>query len=277
MKPVVNVVTLPNGVQLPFAEQGDPCGLPVVFLHGFLDSWRSFELVLRHLPASIRAIAPSQRGHGDASRPASGYRVLDFAADLAAFLDAVGVEAACVVGGSSGGLVAQRFALDHPGRVVALALLGSPVTLKDKPAVQELWNATISKLRDPVDPGLVRAFQASTLARPVPASFFEAMVRESLKVPARVWRETIAGFLEDDHSAELAAIAVPTLMLWGDRDALTKSDQARLRTAIVDSRLVVYEGAGHTLYWEEPARVAHDLVTFVEAVAGARPPRAGYP
>jgi pimeloyl-ACP methyl ester carboxylesterase len=66
-------------------------------------------------------------------------------------------------------------------------------------------------------------------------------------------------------------------MLWGDRDALTKSDQERLHTAIVDSRLVVYEGAGHTLYWEEPARVAHDLVTFVEAVAGARPPTAGCP
>jgi pimeloyl-ACP methyl ester carboxylesterase len=86
--------------------------------------------------------------------------------------------------------------------------------------------------------------------------------------------------MEQRHKAVLevlAGIAVPTLMLWGDRDALTKSDQERLRTAIVDSRLVVYEGAGHTLYWEEPARVAHDLVTFVEAVAGARPPTAGCP
>ena len=103
MKPVINVVTLANGILLPFAEQGDPCGLPMVFLHGFLDSWRSFELVLRHLPPSIRAFAPSQRGHAGASRPASGYRVLDFAADLAAFLDAVGVEAACVGGGLRAG------------------------------------------------------------------------------------------------------------------------------------------------------------------------------
>ncbi len=80
--------------------------------------------------------------------------------------------------------MAQRFALDHPGRVVALAFLGSPVTRKDKPAVQELWDATISKLRDPIHPGLVREFQASTLARPIPASFFEAMVQ--LTTPGHV-------------------------------------------------------------------------------------------
>ena len=273
MKPVVDEVQLANGVRLPFAEQGDRGGVPMVLLHGFLDSWRSFELVLPFLHTSIRAIALTQRGHGDASRPASGYRVLDFAEDLAAFMDAVGVRAAVLVGGSSGGLVAQRFALDHPERVLGLALLGSPVTLRDKPAVREWWDSTVSRLSDPVDPGLVRAFQAGTLARSVPPSFLEAMVRESLKVPARVWRETMAGFLEDDQSAELEKIAAPTLMLWGDQDALTQTDQERLRTAIADSRLVVYEGAGHTLYWEEPARVAHDLVAFAETVASR--PRSG--
>jgi alpha-beta hydrolase superfamily lysophospholipase len=56
-------------------------GVPVILLHGITDSWRSFEPVLPHLPASIRAFALSQRGHGDSERPAAGYHPRDFAAD----------------------------------------------------------------------------------------------------------------------------------------------------------------------------------------------------
>jgi hypothetical protein len=52
-------------------------------------------------------------------------------------------------------------------------------------------------------------------------------------------------------------------MLWGDQDALTQSDQEALAAAIASSRLVAYPGAGHTLCWEEPDRIAADLAGFV--------------
>jgi pimeloyl-ACP methyl ester carboxylesterase len=98
----------------------------------------------------------------------------------------------------------------------------------------------------------------------------ETIVRENLKVPARVWRATFAGLLEDDSFGELHRITAPTLIVWGDRDAvLPRADQDALQAAITGSRLVVYPGAGHAVYWEEPARVASDLVAFVEAIAHA--------
>lgn len=263
---IANSVQLPNGVVLRYSERGDPSGVPVVLLHGFTDSLRSFDLVMPRLPAFIRAIALTQRGHGDAGRPASGYRVVDYAVDLEMFMDALSLEAAFVAGASSGGLVAQRFAADHPTRVMGLVLIGSPVTLRGKPAVQELWKSTISTLTDPVDPGFVRRFQESTVASTVAPAFVETMVRESMKVPAYVWRETTEGFLEDDFSPEVHRIRVPTLILWGDRDVLTQADQEVLRTTIPDSRLVTYPGAGHTLIAEEPEHVAADLTSFVEAL-----------
>ncbi len=266
MAPVLKSVLLSSQVRLPYAEQGDPAGVPVVFLHAIGDSWRAFEPVLAHLPESIHAFALTQRGHGDASRPATGYRVRDFAADLAAFMDAVQLEASVIAGGSSGGFVARRFAIDHPKRSMGLVLLGSPASLGDKPAVQEMWDSTASKLTDPVDPGFVRGFAASTLARPVPQGFFETIVQESLKVPAFVWRATLAGLLADDSLGELHLIKAPTLIIWGDRDAiLPPSDQEALAAAIPGSQLVVYPGAGHAFYWEEPDRVASDLVSFIEA------------
>jgi non-heme chloroperoxidase len=262
--PNVKSVELPDGVRLPYVEQGDPSGGPVVLLHAIADSWRSFELVLSDLPASIHAYALTQRGHGDASRPARGYQSRDFAADLAAFMDALHIEAAVIVGGSSGGFIARRFAIDHPGRTLGLVLLGSPATLRDKPGVLEMWDSTISKLTDPISPDLVREFVEGTLTQPVPQAFLETIVQENLKVPARVWIATFEGLLEDDSLMELDKIKAPTLVVWGDQDAiLAQSDQETLAAAITGSRLLVYPGAGHAFYWEDPGRVASDLAAFI--------------
>jgi non-heme chloroperoxidase len=265
MSLAVKSIELPNRVKLPYVEQGDPSGAPLLLVHGYAGSWRDFEPVLLHLPESIRAFALTQRGHGDASRPTTGYRPHDFAADLAAFMDALHLEAAVIAGGSSGGFVVRHFAINHPQRTLGLVFLGSPATLRGNRSVQELWDSTISKLTDPVDPGFVREFLESTIDRPVPQAFVESMVQKSLKVPARVWRATLEGLLEDDSLSELDKIKAPTLIVWGDQDAfLPRADQEALAAAITGSRLLMYPGAGHTFYWEEPARVASDLVAFIE-------------
>ena len=104
-------VTLASGLRLEYLEQGQADGIPVVFLHGVTDSCRSFEPVLSHLTPKIRAIAISQRGHGDSGRPDTGYRYRDLSEDLLAFLDALAIPCAVVAGHSMGSLVAQRFAI----------------------------------------------------------------------------------------------------------------------------------------------------------------------
>ena len=264
MAPVVKSIELPGRVKLPYVEQGDPSGVPVVLLHAIADSWRVFEPVLSKLPQSIHAFALTQRGHGDASRPAKGYQPRDFAADLEAFMDAVHLDAAVLVGGSSGGFIARRFAIDHPEHTLGLVFLGSPAILRDKPGVQEMWDSTISKLKDPISPDLVREFAEGTLTRPVPQASLETIVQENLKAPARVWRETFEGLLEDDSLEDLHKIKAPTLIVWGDRDTiLPRSDQETLAAAITGSRLLVYPGAGHAFYWEDPGRVALDLAAFI--------------
>jgi pimeloyl-ACP methyl ester carboxylesterase len=272
MAPAIKSVELPNGVRLPYAEQGDPSGVPLLLVHGYAGSWRDFELLLPHLPPSIRALAPTQRGHGDASRPADGYRPRDLAADLVAFLDALRLEAAVLAGGSSGGIVARRFALDHPARTLGLVFLGSPATLRGNPGVQEMWDSDVSRLADPLLPDFVRRFIESTVDRPVPPAFLETVVQQGLKIPARVWKATLKGLLEDDSFAELGRVRAPTLVLWGDGDPfLPRSDQQALAGAIPGARLLVYPGAGHAFYWEEPARAAADLAAFVRGLADRAP------
>jgi non-heme chloroperoxidase len=184
---------------------------------------------------------------------------------VAAFMDAVEVDAAVIVGGSSGGLIGRRFAIDHPERTLGLVLLGSPARLRDKPRLRQLWESTLSKLTDPIDTGLVREFAEGCLARPVPAVFFETIVRENLKAPARVWIATFEGLMDDDSDRELDKIEAPTLIVWGDQDTiLPLSDQHTLAEAIPNCRLLVYPGHGHAFYWEDGRRVASDLMAFID-------------
>ena len=267
MTPLVRSIALPSGVRLSYVEQGNPSGIPVLFLHGVTDSWHSFEPVLPHLPSSLHAFALTQRGHGDADRPTAGYRTRDFAADVAAFVNAVGLGPTAIVGHSMGATNAQRFAIDHPQRLLGLVLVGAFASYHGNPTVMEFWESAVSQLSDPIDPAFVRGFQESTLARPVSPAFLETIVQESLKLPARVWRAVFEGFLEDDAVDELEKIRSPTLIVWGSRDALApRRDQDVFLTAIAGSRLLAYESAGHAVHWEEPERFATDLLTFVRGL-----------
>jgi pimeloyl-ACP methyl ester carboxylesterase len=131
-----------------------------------------------------------------------------------------------------------------------------------------MWDSTISKLTDPIDPGFVREFIVSTFTQPVPKSFLETLVQESLKVPARVWKATLEGLLTDDSSEELDKIKAPTLIVWGDKDEIVpRSDQETFLARISNSQLVVYPGVGHALYCEEPMRFASDIAAFIKDVA----------
>ena len=257
-----SAITIRDGLRIPFVEHGGADGIPMMFLHGYTDSWRSFEGVLPLLPRSIRAIAISQRGHGDADRPSSGYGAPHLASDVASFMDALAIESAIIVGHSMGSYVAQRFAIDYPHRTRGVVLAGSYATMKDNPVVEELKDAVFA-LADPVDPGFVRAFQESTLAQPISPDFLNRMIAESLKLPARVWQEIAASWAHDGHSERLSEIAAPVLAVWGDHDAIFPLTQQMILTrGIPLSRLVVYAGGGHALHWEEPGRFAADVTAF---------------
>jgi pimeloyl-ACP methyl ester carboxylesterase len=231
-----------------------------VLLHGLTDSHRSYEPVLAALPEWIRAYAITQRGHGDASRPESGYWSSDFAADVTGFLDAVGVEKAVIAGHSMGSIVARCFAREHPERTLGLVLAGAFADL-DRPDLKGLLEE-FRALGDPVDPEYARAWQESNLALPVPDEFFETIVEETVKTPARIWSAAIEGMMTEGPEPH-GAIEAATLIVYGDGDAfIPRSDQDALMAAIPQAELIVYEGGGHALHWERPERYAADLARF---------------
>jgi pimeloyl-ACP methyl ester carboxylesterase len=271
MEITLGAATLPGGLTLSYAERGDPAGLPVLLLHGLSDSWISFQPVLAHLPAALRAIAVSQRGHGDSDRPPGGYAPELLAADIAGLMDVLDIPAAVIVGQSMGSAVAARFAADHPSRCLGLVLVGATMGWREHPEIADLRDA-VAALADPVDPDFVRAFQESTIAQPIPPGFLDLVVAESLKLPAAVWRAALAEtLLEPDPLPVMRRIAAPTLILCGDRDTLCWAGQPALARALPAAGRLTYQGAGHALHWEEPARFASDLSRFASALGALRP------
>lgn len=253
-----------DGVTLRFIEAGDSKGMPLLLIHGIADSWHSFELLLPFLDRSLRIIAPSLRGHGDSDKPESGYDSKEMADDLIGLMDRLMVEKAVVLGASSGGFIARYLVLRYPERFVGLILLGSPLQLNDNPILRQMYDTKISKFGDEVDPDFITEFVSGLSGTKVPSWFTGMMTKETIKVPSRVWKEYTASLLDEGIPDNIGDIGVPCLIIWGDRDGITsRSDQEEASRLIRDSRLVIHEGLGHMLYWEDPEAVAGDINEFI--------------
>ncbi len=260
----VHTVRLDTGVTLAYVRHGDPSGVPVLLVHPWGESRGCFDRLLSVLPATMHALAMDQRGHGDADKPAGGYAMANFAADVEAFMDAMGMRSAVLLGSSSGGYVMQQVAIGIPHRFTGLVLVGSPRSLRGRPPFAD----EVDRLIDPVDRAWVeRSLEWFPRFHNVPDWYIQDRVDDGVRMPAHVWRQALAGLITARPPTETGTITAPTLIIWGARDELLPwEDERALAAAIPGSRLVVYEDTGHLVLWEQPERVARDLAGFVESL-----------
>jgi non-heme chloroperoxidase len=262
--PTLHTVALSTGVTLQYLEQGRPDGEAVIFLHGYTDSHHSFDLNLPRFPRRYHVYALDQRGHGGSSKPDCCYRQSDFSNDVIAFMDELGIATATLVGHSMGSFTAHKVAADHPSRVDKLVLVGSAATVAGNTGALEL-KSIVDTLEDPIDPEFVRAFQASTFFQPIPETFLDTAVEESLRVPAAIWKQALDGLIADDHTDALDQITAETVIFWGDQDVFFSAQhQADLVAAIPGASLITYADTGHGLHVERPKRFVRDLRGFLQ-------------
>ena len=256
--PALSVVT-DDGVTLAGEESG--VGPAIVLLHGVTATRRYVVMGSRTLERSgHRVIAYDARGHGQ-SQPAPtpdayGYELLS--ADLRAVLDAAGVQRAVLAGASMGAHTAVRFALEHPQRVAALAIITpafDPVAPRD---VADLagWDALARGLREGGIEGFVRAYDLDKVPESLRPTI-ETVLRQRLAGHEHL--DAVADALEVvprsrpfERIEQLAAIQVPTVVI-ASRDEADPGHplavgEAYART-IPGARLLVEEAAvgGHPI------------------------------
>ncbi|PWJ84557.1 pimeloyl-ACP methyl ester carboxylesterase [Pseudaminobacter salicylatoxidans] len=264
-------ISLPDGKTLEYVRR--PGGTePLILIHGYADSWYSFKGVLDYLPSRFAAFAPSLPGHGGSSKPEGGYSIDGYASDILAFMTAMGVPKAAIVGHSMGTFIAQSIALTAPDRVSRMVLIATAPTADN--AVLRSFHRETQGLSDPVGQDFARSFQSGTCVNPIDSTMsMEDIVRESSLLPAHVWSAALQGLIDyrpaDFDSSALYTLRTPTLVLGGCLDEIfDESAQRKLASALPNAEIWLDLNSGHSINWESPERTASQVAQFLAVGSG---------
>ena len=259
-------VRLANGLTLAYVELGNPDGEPLLLLHGYTDSSRTWSLVAPYL-GNYRLLMPDQRGHGASDAPECCYSISQYAHDARLFLDAMGAKRAHVVGHSMGSMVAIAMAADYPDRVSSIGLIGSTVLA---PVERGAWlYDNVDSLKWPLDPNsqFMRDWHPANQPTSIDRVFAEAVRAEYMTIPRHVWRGVMRELAEVPIGRHAVDIKVPVLILSGGKDPLFPAEHhAALLKAFPRAEAEIYSELGHNPNWERPADIARRIAQFLEGV-----------
>ncbi|WP_035803082.1 alpha/beta fold hydrolase [Kitasatospora mediocidica] len=203
------------------------------------------------------------------------YLLPDLAEETAGLLDALGIEAAHVVGASMGGMIAQQLTIDHPSRVLSLCSImsrpGDGVSGDTRPHVGEALTTLPGEGRERViDAGVAFGEIIASPDHPMDPAERRADVAAAYDRayrPDGFMRQLAAIFASPDRTAALRAVTVPTLVVHGEQDPLVDASGGRATAAAVPgARLWLVPGMGHDL----PRALWPALVGAIAANAGPR-------
>jgi pimeloyl-ACP methyl ester carboxylesterase len=258
-------VRLPNGIRLAYVELGNPKGPPLLLLHGYTDSSRSWSLAAPYLK-DYRLLIPDQRGHGAADAPACCYSISAYADDARLFLDALGVPRAAVAGHSMGSMVAIAMAAEFPKRVSSITLIGSTALA---PVKRGDWLFDqVATLKAPLDPNsqFMRDWHPSNQPTPVEPTFAKAVMDELLAIPLHVWRGVMRELAYVPVGRHAADVKAPVLILSGGKDPLFPAEHhTSLLKAFPHAEAHVFPDLGHNPNWERPDAIAAAMARFLSS------------
>ena len=278
-------VPLPTGVELDVQVAGDPAAPPVILLHGFPESHRTWRAIVPDLARDHLVIAPDQRGYARSSKPqgVESYAVDKIVGDLLALGDHFGIDRFTLVGHDWGGAIAWTAALRHPDRVAKLVIVNAPhphvfqrTLIEDRD--QRAASQYIRTFRDTtIDQGLTGAglekFFGSTFAKVLTsavvgsgkAAYLDEWSQPGAMTAMLNWYRA-SPFVVPATDEEVARppfldapfppVTQPTLVVWGMEDrALLPVQIHDLHHHVLDLTIERVPNAGHFVPWEKPDAV----------------------
>lgn len=249
-------------------------GPPVVLVHGLGMTRAMWDWQWPALTARFRVLRYDLLGHGESAKPRDGYGLARFADQLAALMDETGLARAALVGFSLGGMIVRAFALAHPDRVSALAILNSAHarTYKERAAVLErVEQAAREGPRATVEAAIARWFTDAYAARhpEVLARVRDWILANDPEVYPLIYR--VLAESDGELAAPIARIACPTLVMTGGEDHGNSPDMARrMAAAIPGARAEIVPSLKHMGLAEDPEAYNSRLEAFLSrALIGA--------
>ena len=288
-------LALATGVTLNVALAGPDDGEPLILLHGFPESHRTWRHQIEGLSDRYRVIAPDQRGFGRSDKPrgVEHYETDRIVADLVALADAVEAKRFTLVGHDWGGAVAWTAALLHPLRVKRLVIVNAPHPYVFQKSLiedekQREASQYINFFRTPVAEAAITAMGLEGFLDRVLLSH-----SDPTKLPAEErqhylddWKEpgALTAMLNWYRASKVVvpkpgekakapiwtkapfpALRMPALVVWGLKDpALLPVQLEGLADLVADLRVATSTSAGHFITWEEPGTVTRAIRDFLE-------------
>jgi pimeloyl-ACP methyl ester carboxylesterase len=291
-------VPLSTGVTLNVALAGPEDGEPVILLHGFPESHRTWRHQIAGLADRYRVIAPDQRGFAGSDRPhgVENYETDRIVADVTALADALGIDGFTLGGHDWGGAVAWTAALMHPFRVRRLAIVNAPHPLVFQKSLiedtaQREASQYINFFRSPLAEAGITAMGLEGFLDKVLLSHADPtkLTAEDRQHYLDDWKQpgAITAMLNWYRASKIVVpkpgeaakapiwthapfpkLGMPTLVVWGLKDpALLPVQLGGLHDLVEDLRIVTSPSAGHFITWEEPGTVTSAIADFLAETA----------
>jgi pimeloyl-ACP methyl ester carboxylesterase len=267
-----------HGYRRAFVHAGK--GPPLLLIHGIGDSCDTWSNVIPTLARDHTVIAPDLLGHGRSDKPRADYSVAAYANGMRDLLTVLDIEKATVVGHSLGGGVAMQFAYQYPERCERLVVVSSGGVSREVtpllraaslPTAHAILPLLTMPLAQSLGRGLFRVLEAldTDVGRDsedmlrifdaLPDAISRAAFIRTLHAVVD-WRGQVITMLDRCYLTR----GMPTLLIWGDRDAIIPYEHARLaHAAMPGSRLETFRGAGHFPHHADPARFLDVLYDFL--------------
>jgi 3-oxoadipate enol-lactonase len=237
----------------------------VVMVHGNAESSRAWTAWVPHLADKYRLVRLDMPGFGASTAPPDyGWSTPELAADIARFLDALDIRRCHLIGAKYGGSVAMQLAIEHPRRLLSLALFGSPV------------RGSGSGNADAIRAKGVRQWAADTMRSRLGSSASPAQVRwwtdelMGKSDPRAAWSASAAR-IDMDLEDKLARIAAPTLIVTTQESGLQSvAAVERYAARIPEARVIVVPGDSYHIAAVEPELCARHARRFIDEVSQRR-------
>ena len=289
-------IDLPTGVTLAVQLGGDREADPIVLLHGFPESHRTWRAIATDLARDHFVVAPDQRGFAGSDKPADvqAYIPDRIIEDLVALADTLGLKRFTLVGHDWGGAIAWLAALRHPDRLSRLVIVNAPHPLVFQKSVvedpaQRAGSQYIRAFRNPLMEKGIEAMGLETFFDKTFGSHADLSLIPDEERQAYLddWRQpgALTSMLNWYRASQIAVpeigeaasapdwtklpfprITVPTLVVWGMKDkALLPVQLDGLEDLVDQIKVVRVEEAGHFLPWERPEPLIAAIREFLEA------------
>lgn len=258
-----------DGMNVHYRDEG--AGPPLVLLHGTGSSLFTWDAWAAALSPSHRVVRLDLPAFGlTGPRPDGDYRLDTYVEFVDHFAAQLGLGKFALAGNSLGGAIAWRFAVAHPSEVTGLILVdpgGYPRKTQRLLVFRVGGLPLVGRVLGHLDPRLL-VERTSRQVYGDPTRVDPASIERSYELVLRAGNreafgaETSVPF--EDHTAALKTLTVPTLIMWGDKDALIPvSDAQRFAADIPGARVHIYEGLGHVPMEEDGPRTAADARDFL--------------